>query len=172
LVQVRAQAHVAEASPGERAHEVLRRIVRDKDVDVRAEVKAWAAELERAQEAGRAPTVEEHTTVTFVLRSGLFDHPEDPAMSPSDLAELRRFNGEVRQQLERCLGNSWRTLTGEEPRGERRLERLPARVLRKATRKARGLSRRRLPPRSGIGGPSDRPRGCCGTTSPKLRTGW
>lgn len=137
FVQVRAQAQVAEASPGERAHEVLRRIVRDKDVDVRAEVKAWAAELERAQEAGRAPTVEEHTTLTFVLRSGLFDHPEDPAASPSDLAELRRFNGEVRQQLERCLGNSWRTLTGEEPTAERRLERLPARVLRKATRKAR-----------------------------------
>ncbi len=113
------------------AHEILRRAVREKDAAAKVDVASYAKEIGAKIESGGRLTIHEHTAVTFLLKSGMFDEPE--AGPESD----RAFNAEVRASLKKSLQASWKNLTGKERPEEKLLTRLPKMVLRKASRKAR-----------------------------------
>ncbi len=115
------------------AHEILRRVVREKDQAAQVDVASYAKEIGDKIDSGGKLTIHEHTAVTFLLKCGMFDDP-----GPGDeLKADRTFSAETKTSLTKSLKASWKNLTGKERPDDQLLTRLPKMVLRKASRKAR-----------------------------------
>jgi hypothetical protein len=122
-----------QAAADDAAHAVLRRAVRERSAEARAEIAGYVGALGAKVASGVPLTVHEHTAVSFLLRVGMFDEAAHAGASDED----RQLSREARETLERSLAASWVHLTGRDPGAEGRLERLPRAVLRKASRKDR-----------------------------------
>jgi hypothetical protein len=85
-----------------------------------AAVRAWLEGIEGRATAQKSRTVLEHTALTYILTSKFFDAQPD-----------------VRARVERCLEQSWTSLTGDVP--SELLSRLPRSVMRDASREARAF---------------------------------
>lgn len=106
----------------EQAIETMAQVMVSGD-QAKQEIRAWFSRIKAHQQAGQRLTVLEHTALLHLLRTGFLNDDPDPSLI---------------QEIQICLVQSWKDLTGQEADLQAILEtRLPRSVLRQASNEAR-----------------------------------